>query len=104
MTPELKTIIGNRVTVGHGVMLHSCQIEDDVLIGMGAIILDGAIIKKGALVAGCVAPPHKVVRTYHLVMRNLMRVVHLLTPEEQQQQIENARLYVNLGREYQSQQ
>lgn len=105
VTPEFKTIIGNRVTVGHGVILHGCQIEDDVLIGMGAIILDGAVIQKGALVAaGCVVPPHKVVPAHHLVMGNPMKIVRLLTPEEQQHQLGNAQLYVNLGREYQSQQ
>ncbi|MFO8192765.1 MAG: gamma carbonic anhydrase family protein, partial [Bacillota bacterium] len=37
-------VVGNRVTVGHNAVLHGCKIEDDVLIGMGAIILNGAVI------------------------------------------------------------
>jgi len=43
--------IGSRVTVGHGAMLHGCTLEDDSLIGIGAIILNGARIGRGAVVA-----------------------------------------------------
>ena len=49
-------IIGNRVTVGHQVVLHGCVIEDDALIGIGAIVLNGAKIGKGAVVAAGAAP------------------------------------------------
>lgn len=45
------TTIGSRVSIGHGAVIHGCTIEDEVLIGMGAIVMDGAIIRKGALVA-----------------------------------------------------
>lgn len=44
-------ILGARVTVGHRAILHGCEVEDDVLIGMGAIVLNGARIGAGALVA-----------------------------------------------------
>ena len=47
--PDL--IVGQRVTVGHGAVLHSCTIEDDCLIGMGSVILDGALIGEGSIVA-----------------------------------------------------
>ncbi|HQP59350.1 MAG TPA: gamma carbonic anhydrase family protein [Petrotogaceae bacterium] len=43
--------IGNHVTVGHNAIVHACSIEDDVLIGMGAIILDNAVIKSGTVIA-----------------------------------------------------
>lgn len=43
-------VIGNRVTVGHRVLLHGCTIEDDAYIGMGAIILNGAQVGAGAVV------------------------------------------------------
>jgi len=46
-----KTFIGNGVTVGHGAILHGCTIEDDCLIGMGAIVLTGAKIGQGSLIA-----------------------------------------------------
>jgi len=45
------TKIGSGVSIGHMAMIHGCTIEDEVLIGMGAIILDGAVVSKGCLVA-----------------------------------------------------
>ena len=45
------TKVGDRVTVGHNVVLHGCVVEDDCLIGMGAIVLDNALVGKGSLVA-----------------------------------------------------
>lgn len=59
--------IGERVTIGHGAILHGCSIESEVLVGMGAIILDGAIIEGGAQVAaGAVVGPGKRVMTNSL--------------------------------------
>jgi carbonic anhydrase/acetyltransferase-like protein (isoleucine patch superfamily) len=49
--PGFPTIVGERVTVGHRAVLHGCTIEDDVLIGMGAVVLNGATIGEGAVVA-----------------------------------------------------
>ena len=45
------TYIGDDVTVGHGAILHACRVEDKCLIGMGAIVLDEAVIEEGAMVA-----------------------------------------------------
>jgi len=45
------SIVGNYVTVGHNAILHGCTIEDFCLIGMGAVVLDGARVKKGSVVA-----------------------------------------------------
>ena len=54
--------IGARVTAGHGAILHGCEIGDDCLIAMGAIVLDGAVVEPGALVgAGARIPPGMVV-------------------------------------------
>lgn len=41
-----------QVTIGHGAILHACTIEDEVLVGMGAKVLDGAIVRRGAIVGG----------------------------------------------------
>ncbi len=50
--------IGNRVTIGHSVTLHGCTLKDLCLIGMGAVILDGALIEKNSMVAaGAVITP-----------------------------------------------
>src|SRR5712692_5028958 len=48
---EYPLILGNRVTVGHSVTLHGCTIEDDCLIGIGAILLNGVRIGAGTIVA-----------------------------------------------------
>ena len=45
------TNIGNNVSIAHGAILHGCTIQDDVLIGMGAIILDDAVIESNSIVA-----------------------------------------------------
>lgn len=44
-------IVGDRVTIGHNACVHACRIGDDVLIGMGATVLDGAVIASGSVVA-----------------------------------------------------
>ena len=61
---DTPTILGQRVTVGHRALLHGCAIDDDALIGMGAIVLNRAHVGQGALVAagavvteGLVVPP-----------------------------------------------
>ena len=48
---HLPVTIGERVTIGHHCVIHGCAIEDDVLIGMGAVLLSGARVGRGALVA-----------------------------------------------------
>lgn len=45
------TIIGNNVSIGHNVIVHGCQIHDNVLIGMGAIIMDNCVVKSNSIVA-----------------------------------------------------
>lgn len=53
--PGVPCTVGERVTVGHRVILHGCTIEDDCLIGMGAIVLNGARVGRGSIVgAGAV--------------------------------------------------
>jgi carbonic anhydrase/acetyltransferase-like protein (isoleucine patch superfamily) len=62
------TVIGNDVTIGHGAVVHGCTIKDRVLVGMGAIILNGAVIGEDCIVAAgtlvterCVIPPRSMV-------------------------------------------
>lgn len=46
------TQIGNNVSIGHGAIVHGCTIEDNVLIGMGAIVMDNAHVKSNSIIAG----------------------------------------------------
>jgi carbonic anhydrase/acetyltransferase-like protein (isoleucine patch superfamily) len=66
--PDAYVMIGDDVTMGHGAILHGCTIEDEVLIGMGAVVLNHARIGTGCLIAaralvteGMVVPPGSVV-------------------------------------------
>jgi len=55
--------IGSDVTIGHGVILHACTLQDNCFVGMGATVMDGAIVESGAMVAaGALVTPGKVVR------------------------------------------
>lgn len=55
---KAKTVIGNNVSVAHNAIVHGCTIGDNVLIGMGAIIMDDAIIGSGSVIAaGAVVLP-----------------------------------------------
>jgi carbonic anhydrase/acetyltransferase-like protein (isoleucine patch superfamily) len=46
-----KTVIGNNVSIGHNAIVHGCTLEDNVLVGMGAIVMDNAVIEKNSIVA-----------------------------------------------------
>jgi carbonic anhydrase/acetyltransferase-like protein (isoleucine patch superfamily) len=48
---QASTTIGNNVSIGHNAIVHGCIVEDNVLIGMGAIVMDGAIVRSGAVIA-----------------------------------------------------
>ncbi|MBK8261704.1 MAG: gamma carbonic anhydrase family protein [Nannocystis sp.] len=77
------TVVGRRVTVGHGVILHGCTIGDASLIGMGSIVLDNAVIEGGAFVgAGALVPPNRLVRAGEMVMGSPCRVVRALGPKD----------------------
>lgn len=48
---KTKTIIGNSVSIGHNAIVHGCEIQDNVLIGMGSIVMDNCIVEEHAIVA-----------------------------------------------------
>ena len=48
---QSKTIIGDRVSIGHKAIIHGCQIKEDVLVGMGAIIMDHVVVESNVLIA-----------------------------------------------------
>ncbi|MBT6205111.1 MAG: gamma carbonic anhydrase family protein [Rhodospirillaceae bacterium] len=61
------TVIGDWVTLGHCVHLHGCRLEDETLIGSGAIVLDGAVVERHTQVAaGALIAPGKVVKSGEL--------------------------------------
>jgi len=75
--------IGNKVTIGHSVKLHGCTLKDLCLIGIGSIILDGAVVEEHSIVAaGAVIKPNFIVPAGKLVAGITARVVRDLTKEE----------------------
>lgn len=75
--------IGNKVTIGHSVKLHGCTLKDLCLIGIGSIILDGAVVEEHSMVAaGAVIKPNFIVPAGKLVAGIPARVVRDLTKEE----------------------
>lgn len=75
--------IGNKVTIGHSVKLHGCTLQDLCLVGIGAIVLDGAIVEKKSMVAaGTVIKPGFVVPSGKLVAGVPGKVVRDLSSDE----------------------
>jgi carbonic anhydrase/acetyltransferase-like protein (isoleucine patch superfamily) len=75
--------IGNNVTVGHSVKLHGCTLQDLCFIGIGAIILDDAVIETNSMVAaGALVKPHFIVPSGKLVAGVPAKVIRDLTDEE----------------------
>lgn len=75
--------IGDEVTVGHGAVLHGCTIEDNVLIGMGAILMDGSLIMKNCIVgAGALVTAGKNFPEGSLVMGAPAQIIRTLTADE----------------------
>lgn len=75
--------IGSRVTIGHQALLHGCTIEDDCLIGMGSVILDKAVIRRGSIVAaGAVVPPGKEYPENSLIIGSPAKVKREVGTEE----------------------
>jgi carbonic anhydrase/acetyltransferase-like protein (isoleucine patch superfamily) len=97
----LATLIGEDVTIGHGAIIHACTIEDACLIGMGSIVLDGAVVKKNGFVgAGAVIPPGKTVGSGELWLGNPAKCVRLLDAKEIEQLYYSAQHYVRLKDKY----
>ena len=95
------TVIGEDVTIGHKAIIHACRIEDAVLIGMGAIVLDGAIVKKHGFVgAGALVTPGKVVGEGEMWLGNPARKVRMLTDAEIEALYYSAGHYVRLKDHY----
>ena len=93
--------IGQDVTIGHGAIIHGAVVEDEALIGMGAILLDNARIGRGAVVAaGAVVPPGTIVPPRTLVRGQAAKAHRELSDEELARARQGAADYVQLGREY----
>jgi carbonic anhydrase/acetyltransferase-like protein (isoleucine patch superfamily) len=93
--------VGELVTVGHKAILHACTVADEVLVGMGAIILDGAEIGARSIIgAGALVTGGKKIPAGSLVLGSPGKVVRTLTLDEQASTRVWAEKYVLLSRAY----
>lgn len=97
-------IIGDDVTVGHKCMLHGCVIGNRVLVGMGAIVMDGAIVEDNVFIgAGSLVTPNKRLESGYLYVGNPARQKRPLNDDELTFLSISASNYVKLKTEYQKQ-
>lgn len=101
MSHNSNSYIGENVTIGHSAIIHGSLIEDNVIIGMGAIILDGAKISKNSIVgAGSLVTKNKFYPENSLIMGSPAKFVRELTEEEIDSIQENANNYVKMANEH----
>lgn len=94
-------IIGEDVTIGHKCMLHGCTLGSRILVGMGAIIMDGVVVEDDVFIgAGTLVPPNKVLRSGYLYVGNPMKEVRPLKQSEAVFLAQSALNYVELKNDY----
>ena len=94
-------LVGERVTVGHQVVLHGCTIGDESLIGIGAIVLNGAKIGKNCLVgAGALVTEGKEFPDGSMILGSPAKAVRQLTPAQIEGLRQSARHYTDNARRF----
>ena len=75
--------IGDDVTIGHNVTLHGCTLHNRCLIGMGAIVLDGAVVESDVMIgAGSLVPPYKTLESGYLYVGSPVKQIRALKQQE----------------------
>jgi len=91
--------LGAHVSVGHRAIIHACTIDDEGLVGMGAIVMDGTEIGARSIIgAGAVVTQHQKIPPGSLVLGSPAKVVRSLTEEEQRKNRKLADKYVHIAR------
>jgi carbonic anhydrase/acetyltransferase-like protein (isoleucine patch superfamily) len=100
-TKGFPVVIGDNVSVGHGAVVHGCKLEDNVLIGMNATVLNGAHIGKNSIVgAGAVVSEGKEFPEGSLILGVPAKAVKQVAPEQIEMIQNNANNYVKLSKQY----
>ncbi|MBX7209789.1 MAG: gamma carbonic anhydrase family protein [Verrucomicrobiaceae bacterium] len=101
VSDDFAAIVGERVTIGHRAIVHACTVGDEVLVGMGAIILDGAEIgPRSIIAAGALVTKGARVPEGSLFVGSPGKVVRSLSLEEQRSNAALAMKYVEVSRRY----
>ena len=79
---KAKTVIGNNVSIGHNAIVHGCTLEDNVVVGMGAIVMDHAVVEKNSVIAaGAVVLENTIVEAGSIYAGVPARKVKSVSPE-----------------------
>ena len=93
--------LGELVTIGHGAIVHACTVKDEVLVGMGSTVLDGAVIGERSIIgANTLVTMNAVIPAGSLVLGSPGKVVRLLSKEEQSEVKIWAQKYVENRRKF----
>ncbi|MCK7475149.1 MAG: gamma carbonic anhydrase family protein [Rhodopseudomonas palustris] len=99
--PGFPLTVGRNCVIGHNVILHGCTIEDDVLVGMGAVVMNGAKLARGCVVgAGAVITEGKQFPERSLIIGAPARAIRTLEPEQVAAMTAGAGFYVANGQRY----
>ncbi len=91
--------IGEDVTIGHNVTLHGCTLHNRCLIGMGAIVLDGAVVETDVMVgAGSLVPPYKTLESGYLYVGSPVKQIRALSQQELEFLVYSAGHYARLAK------
>jgi carbonic anhydrase/acetyltransferase-like protein (isoleucine patch superfamily) len=99
--PQRVCQIGNKVTLGHGAIVHASAVGDLAVIGMGAVLSLGVKVEEKAIVAeGAVVKMNQKVPAGVVVAGNPATVIRNVTPEEEEEWSRGKQLYINLAKKY----
>ena len=99
--PGFPCSIGDRVTVGHGAIIHGATVENECLIGIRAVVLNGAVIGTGSIIAaGALVPEGKIIPPHSLVMGVPGKVVRETNPVDAEMIQHGWKHYVETSQQY----
>ena len=99
--PGGQVVLGKNVTVGHSALVHGCTVGDNSLIGMHATILNHAVVGKNCIIgAGALVPEGMVIPDNSVAVGVPARVIKTIRDDQLAHNIENARAYVEMGRQH----
>lgn len=93
--------IGNNVIIGHNAVVHACEIGDNTLVGVGSIILNGAVVGHNCIIgAGTVIPHHKFIENNSVVIGNPFIITRKISDDEIEDIKQRSKHYWQLALEF----
>jgi len=101
VSDDYAAVVGEGVSIGHRALVHACEVGDETLVGMGAIIMDGTRVGPRCVIgAGALVTKHMQIPEGSLVLGSPARIIRSLSLEEQRQNTALAAKYVKVSRRF----